>query len=84
MPDPHSTLFQAVEKRVCKPVPKCPSKLLQPAIGKSVCSLPIYQWPAEAAYRDILGQSYVHALSAEWNAADRDLTGPPLVGSLPL
>ena len=45
---------------------------------------PLANRQAEAAYRDILGQSYVHALSAEWNAADRGLTGPPLIGSLPL
>ena len=31
----HPTLLQAEEKRACNPVPKCPSKLLEPAIGRS-------------------------------------------------
>ena len=31
----HSTLLQAKEKCVRKPVPKCPSKLLEPVIGQS-------------------------------------------------
>ena len=33
--DPHPTLLQAEEKRARNPVPKCPSKLLEPAIGRS-------------------------------------------------
>ena len=32
---PHSTLLQAEEKRARNPVPKCFSKLLEPAIGRS-------------------------------------------------
>ena len=32
---PHPTLLQAEEKRACNPVPKCPSKLLELAIGQS-------------------------------------------------
>ena len=31
----HPTLLQAEEKRARNPVPKCPSKLLEPAIGRS-------------------------------------------------
>ena len=31
----HPTLLQAEEKRARNPVPKCPSKLLEPAIGQS-------------------------------------------------
>ena len=31
---PHSTLLQAEEKRARNPVPKCPSKLLETAIGR--------------------------------------------------
>ena len=33
----------------------------------SCLSRPLADRLAEAAYRDILGLSYVHALSAEWN-----------------
>ena len=36
---PHSTLLQAEEKRVRNPVPKCPSKLLEPAIGRTVSQI---------------------------------------------
>ena len=31
----HPTLLQAEEKRARNPVPKCPSKLPEPAIGRS-------------------------------------------------
>ena len=38
----------------------------------SCLSRPLADRLAEAAYRDILGLSYVRAFSAEWNTADRD------------
>ena len=49
---PQPAVLQAEEKHVRNPVPKCPSKLLEPAIGRSL---------AKAAYRDILGLSYARA-----------------------
>ena len=39
----------------------------------SCLSRPLADRLAEAAYRDILGLSYVRAFSAEWNTADRAL-----------
>ena len=38
----------------------------------SCLSRPLADRQAEAAYRDILGLSYAHAFSAEWNTADSD------------
>ena len=40
----------------------------------SCLSQPLADRLAEAAYRDILGLSYAHAFSAEWNTADREAT----------
>ena len=40
----------------------------------SCLSQPLGNRLAEAAYRDILGLSYVRAFSAEWNTADRGYT----------